>query len=74
MSTSSRESLKSSGEKRRTTEPNSLRTSEEEDRNKGNFSITQMNPFLDPMMEKGSGAIIRISLYKRGRKIISSVF
>ena len=55
MLTSSDKSLGSSGEKRRTQEQNSLRVSEEDDENKGNFSVlAQMTRFLDSIMKKSS--------------------
>ena len=74
MSTNSKESLDSSGEKRRPQEQNSLRVSEEDDENKGNFSIiAQMTPSLDPMMDKSGPCYTQnSSLYTRRRKMISS--
>ena len=55
MSTSSNKSLESSGEKRRTKEQNSLRASEEDDENKGSFSVlAQMTRFLGTIKENNS--------------------
>ena len=75
MSESSNESLESSGEKRRTQEQNSLRLSEEDDENKGNFSVlAQMTRFLDSIMDKSSDVLLLIrACIKSGRKIVSSL-